>query len=271
MRILKDRLFILRVAVVTFGLLGSSFTFAGDLITSRSDSLFVDQLNGMARLQRLDTKLVVTTTKFAGSRRLSDVDFVSRLFGRSSSERLVVAPRLVRLASFNNGRSRSSIIRKRTLAPSGFYRLCKDKVLSVCKGSDGILRTGEDGKVLMNSRLFTDLQSVNLQVNVAIRPEAEQAGSQDNWQVNLNKGDCEDYALTKKAKLVAMGWPSNALLITIVDTEFGERHAVLTVATNRGDYLLDNLLKKVINVEISKYKFISRQGAKGGYSWSRLI
>ena len=193
------------------------------------------------------------------------------MFRTSTDERLILAPSIARKALFNNGKERALKTNQRTLAPSGLFRLCKDKLLTVCKTNLGNLVTNENGQVLMHPQLFADLQQVNKQVNQDIRPENETIGSRDNWQVNLAKGDCEDFALTKKARLIKLGWPSNALLITIVDTERGERHAVLSVSTNQGDYLLDNLMNKVINVELSKYTFLSRQGHEEGYNWMRLV
>ncbi|MBL1421808.1 MAG: transglutaminase-like cysteine peptidase [Alphaproteobacteria bacterium] len=235
-----------------------------------SGDLFIDQLNGMTRLERLVPTFSLKSNLQIRNRILTDASFVNKLFNASSGERLTLAPSLSRRTLFNNGKGRSLKVVKRTIAPSGLFRLCKDKLLTVCQKNKGHLKINEKGEVLMNSQLFSDLKQVNDQINKSIRPEYEKAGTKDNWQVNLAQGDCEDFALTKKAKLIKQGWPSNALLITIVDTERGERHAVLTVSTNQGEYILDNILKRVINVESSKYTFLTRQGSKEGYSWAVL-
>lgn len=229
---------------------------------------FIDQLNGMTRLERLVPTFSLKSD--LQNKLITDAAFVNKLFNASTNERLVLTPSLAWRTLFNNGKGRSLKVAKRTIAPSGLFRLCKDKLLTVCQKNIGHLKVSKKGEVLMNSQLFSDLKQVNDQINKSIRPEYEKAGTKDNWQVNLAQGDCEDYALTKKAKLIKQGWPSNALLITIVDTERGERHAVLTVSTNQGEYILDNILKKIINVEISKYTFLSRQGSKEGYSWTVL-
>ena len=53
-------------------------------------------------------------------------------------------------------------------------------------------------------------------------------------------GDCEDYVLLKRRMLMQAGWPREALLITVVRDKKGDGHAVLTVKTNRGEFVLDN-------------------------------
>ncbi len=53
-------------------------------------------------------------------------------------------------------------------------------------------------------------------------------------------GDCEDYVLLKRRMLMQAGWPREALLITVVRDRNNDGHAVLTVKTNRGEFILDN-------------------------------
>jgi predicted transglutaminase-like cysteine proteinase len=68
-----------------------------------------------------------------------------------------------------------------------------------------------------------------------------QFGVIERWTYpDLGMGDCEDYVLLKRRKLMELGWPQSALLITVVRDENGEGHAILTVRTTRGDYILDN-------------------------------
>ena len=58
-------------------------------------------------------------------------------------------------------------------------------------------------------------------------------------------GDCEDYVLEKRRELNRLGMSLADLLITVVRKPDGEGHAVLTVRTDKGDYVLDNLTDKV--------------------------
>lgn len=51
--------------------------------------------------------------------------------------------------------------------------------------------------------------------------------------------------LLKRRELIALVIPVNTLLMTLVRQANGEGHAVLTVRTDRGDFILDNLDQRV--------------------------
>ncbi len=69
----------------------------------------------------------------------------------------------------------------------------------------------------------------------------EHWGVVERWSYpDDGKGDCEDYVLLKRRMLMQAGWPREALLITVVRDKKGEGHAVLTVKTDKGDFILDN-------------------------------
>jgi len=55
-----------------------------------------------------------------------------------------------------------------------------------------------------------------------------------------NGGDCEDFALTKRLKLIAMGYAPDSLHLALCWTETREFHAVLIADTDDGQYVLDN-------------------------------
>jgi predicted transglutaminase-like cysteine proteinase len=82
-------------------------------------------------------------------------------------------------------------------------------------------------------------------------------------------GDCEDYALLKRRMLIESGWPREALLLTVVRGE-GEGHAVLTVTTDKGDYVLDNLNSDVLLWSNTGYRFIKRQSQYDPNVWVSL-
>ncbi len=46
--------------------------------------------------------------------------------------------------------------------------------------------------------------------------------------------------LEKRRRLIDAGWPRQALLVTVVRDRKGDGQAVLTVKTERGDFVLDN-------------------------------
>ncbi|WP_239507684.1 transglutaminase-like cysteine peptidase, partial [Enterobacter hormaechei] len=81
---------------------------------------------------------------------------------------------------------------------------------------------------------------INSHVNAAIEPvtDMEQYGVEEVWTYPISgRGDCEDYVLLKKQMLIRAGLPASALLITVVRDRKGDGHAILTVKTDRGDYI----------------------------------
>ena len=113
------------------------------------------------------------------------------------------------------------------------------------------------------------IDRVNREVNGAIRPKVE-SGKTDVWKIGGSSGDCEDYALTKRAALLRKGFPSSSLLMTSVVTRRGESHAVLMVRTDRGDFVLDNLNSLVKPWSATGYRFISMQSPDNPRMWVRL-
>jgi predicted transglutaminase-like cysteine proteinase len=79
-------------------------------------------------------------------------------------------------------------------------------------------------------------------------------------------GDCEDYALEKRRRLLNMGVPAEALSMAVAVTARGERHAVLVVTFETGDWVLDNLTPWATPWEDMNYTWIQRQVA-GSANW----
>ena len=80
-------------------------------------------------------------------------------------------------------------------------------------------------------------------------------------------GDCEDYVLEKRRRLNQLGMSLADLLITVVRKPDGEGHAVLTVRTDKGDYILDNLTDKVRAWDETGYRFLKRQAVDNTGRW----
>ena len=96
-------------------------------------------------------------------------------------------------------------------------------------------------------------------------------GVVDRWDYPTDgKGDCEDYALLKRKILMAAGYPRQALLMTVVKDHEGEGHAILTIKTNRGEYVLDNLDDKVMAWSDTGYTFIKRQSQEDPNLWQTI-
>lgn len=82
-------------------------------------------------------------------------------------------------------------------------------------------------------------------------------------------GDCEDYALEKRRRLIAAGVPAEAMSMAVAVTRRGERHAVLVVAFEAGDVVLDNLTPWPTPWNEMSYTWIQRQVA-GSTAWTTV-
>lgn len=92
------------------------------------------------------------------------------------------------------------------------------------------------------------LAKINVGVNrhIAYRNDRSTYGRMDYWAkpaeiMKRGVGDCEDFAILKMAGLIRAGVPANSLSIVILqDTSKRVFHAVLTVSTGSGMFVLDN-------------------------------
>lgn len=117
--------------------------------------------------------------------------------------------------------------------------------------------------------LLAAVERVQRQVNAAISPRAEPAG-RDLWQHDADHGDCEDFALAKQHKLRAAGLPHGAVRLATARLASGELHAVVTVETDRGTLVLDNLHDRVMPVASLDYSWLRLQGTDGSLRWREL-
>ncbi len=70
--------------------------------------------------------------------------------------------------------------------------------------------------------------------------------------------------------LMQAGWPREALLITVVRDKKGEGHAVLTVKTDKGEYILDNQETEILPWAQTGYRFVKRQSQSDQNVWVSL-
>ena len=128
--------------------------------------------------------------------------------------------------------------------------------------------------VRMSKEVWRTLSEVNAFANDSIAP----ISNYDHWGTTLDhwdypvdgKGDCKIYALFKRKLLIERGFPRQALLMTIVRDLNGEGHAVLTVKTDRGDFVLDNLSEDVRSWNATGYQFFKRQAQDDPNVWLSL-
>jgi predicted transglutaminase-like cysteine proteinase len=125
--------------------------------------------------------------------------------------------------------------------------------------------------VRLTDRAWEALDSVNRSVNAAIEPisNLEHWGTMlDHWDYPIDgKGDCKIYALYKRKLLLGQGFPRQALLMTIVFDREGEGHAILTVKTDHGEFVLDNLSDEIRPWTATGYRFVKRQSQEDPNLW----
>jgi predicted transglutaminase-like cysteine proteinase len=122
--------------------------------------------------------------------------------------------------------------------------------------------------------LMAELDRVNQRINRAIRYVSDKAlyGDEDYWHLSLDPGgpaagDCKDYVLEKRRALIADGVPAADLSIAVVETGWRETHAVLLVATDRGELVLDSLSSWVQPWWKVRYRWIERQAPGRTLDW----
>lgn len=114
------------------------------------------------------------------------------------------------------------------------------------------------------------IKRVNSFVNDHVEPvsDMDHWGVVDQWDIPTDgKGDCEDYALLKRKMLIEAGFPRQALLMTVVKDRHDDGHAILTVKTNRGEFVLDNLNDEVKSWQATGYRFVKRQSQTNPNVW----
>ncbi|MCV6547985.1 MAG: transglutaminase-like cysteine peptidase [Cohaesibacter sp.] len=150
-------------------------------------------------------------------------------------------------------------LRRNALAPMAYVEFCMRNKAQCA--------TSRSKEVKLTVASLKTLKRVNFEINRAIRPRNE-AG--DTWKVNVHTGDCEDYALTKRSKLVKMGFPASALRMAVARTPYGEGHAVLVVSTNRGDFVLDNRNNEVRSFHRTDLTWEKIQGKRNPLLWHEI-
>jgi predicted transglutaminase-like cysteine proteinase len=127
--------------------------------------------------------------------------------------------------------------------------------------------------VVLSSSAWRDLVRINKWVNTKIKPltDMEHWGVVERWNYpDDGYGDCEDYVLLKRKLLMKAGWPRQALLITVVRDQRGDGHAVLTVKTDKGEFILDNQNEDVLLWSETQYRFVKRQSQTNPNVWVSL-
>jgi predicted transglutaminase-like cysteine proteinase len=153
-----------------------------------------------------------------------------------------------------------------TPPPYGFVQFCEREP------RECVPTPGPEQRFVATPEQLSELDEVNRYVNRTVQPatDLELYGVSEYWTLPRDKGDCEDYALLKRHILMGRGWPSSALLMTVVRDEQGEGHAVLTARTAQGDFILDNKVDAVKLWYLTPYEYVMRQSYLNPKVWYSL-
>jgi predicted transglutaminase-like cysteine proteinase len=154
----------------------------------------------------------------------------------------------------------------RTTIPVGYFEYCQRYADRCARPSDGPL-------IRLTEQRWTEIVQVNADVNQVVQPltDSEIFGVEERWEYPVLVGDCEDYALQKRKLLNEMGYPLGALLITVGRDADGGGHAVLTVVTDRGDFVLDNVEQRVLLWKDAELYYLKRQSQDDPNDWVSLV
>jgi predicted transglutaminase-like cysteine proteinase len=150
--------------------------------------------------------------------------------------------------------------------PYGFVRFCDVQAEECAAGPT------DDARFQATPERLSELDDVNRTANHEIEPatDMEIYGVNELWTLPVKRGDCEDFALLKRHRLIERGWPAGALLMTVVRDEKNEGHAVLTARTSQGDFVLDNKVESVRLWNQTPYHFVMRQSYLDPKVWVSL-
>ena len=158
-----------------------------------------------------------------------------------------------------------------TLPPIGYVNFCATNKTECAPYSMGEMISS--GHMDMTPDRWSMLYQVNTYVNGKITPVSDQQlyGQAEVWTYPTSAGDCEDFVLLKKRALEKLGVQAKNLQITVVLDEHNEGHAVLTVSTEDGDYILDNRRNDILLWNDTNYTFLKRQSAQNPKQWVALL
>lgn len=150
-----------------------------------------------------------------------------------------------------------------TSQPIGHYEFCKqfNAECKPVKGSGAAPRVTDYG--------WDVIREINHAVNFSVMPKTdlELFGKEEVWTYPDIAGDCEDYVLLKRHMLMERGFSAADVLITVVRKPDGEGHAVLTLRTSEGDFVLDNLEDEIKHWRQTPYRYLKRQASTNSGRW----
>jgi predicted transglutaminase-like cysteine proteinase len=154
-----------------------------------------------------------------------------------------------------------------TRAPIGWVEFCNETP------SECLPQVQPPQEMALTQKSWAHLVRINNLVNHRIKPmtDMDHWGVAEKWSYpDDGYGDCEDYVLLKRKMLSEAGWPLSALLITVVRDQNGDGHAVLTVKTDKGEFVLDNQNAEILLWSETNYRYVKRQSQQDPNTWVAL-
>jgi predicted transglutaminase-like cysteine proteinase len=149
------------------------------------------------------------------------------------------------------------------LAPFEHVRFC------VKNPSECVVDVSGREQLELDDALVQTIAAINADVNSSIEPMRKTAdyAPSSGWRIAPIQGDCNDYAVTKRHRLIEANLPARSLVLAVVKTARGEGHLVLVVKTDRGDFVLDNLSAGIRPWVDTNYEWVSRQSSENPRFW----
>jgi predicted transglutaminase-like cysteine proteinase len=150
-----------------------------------------------------------------------------------------------------------------TSQPIGHYEFCQ-KYAAECSVTSRSAPAPQ-----MSEKNWATVRRINQTVNsrYIAKTDKDAYGVEERWSYPVNFADCEDFALEKRRELAAQGFALSDLLLTVVRKSDGEGHAILTLRTADGDFVLDNLDNEVRPWYATSYTFLKRQASFNTGRW----
>lgn len=187
---------------------------------------------------------------------------------KKSAKSLILGLALTAASAFTGAANATQMATGRvTSQPIGHYEFCQE-VPAECRPTGANIKPDR-----LTQRAWAKMVEINTRVNTIIAPRTdfEMWGREEIWSYPVKYGDCEDYVLLKRHELIQAGFHPSNLLITVVLQPNGDGHAVLTVRTDQGDFVLDNLVRKVMDWRDTRYRYLKRQSTADAGKWVDII
>lgn len=148
--------------------------------------------------------------------------------------------------------------------PAGYTQMCR-RDPAICEAAN--FAAVHDKNWTAKSLIGT-LKHVNRSVNSAIRFREDRS---EKWNaVPLTKGasgDCEDYAITKRMQLLALGFPANKLYYSVAYVPRAGLHTVLIANVDGTDLVLDSRTPWIERWSDTPYVWLLKQSASDPSIW----